>query len=55
MGNVGSVSIDVGTELDLDEVLVLELDGIILTWREVSSNLVDRDAAWEGNTSLELL
>jgi hypothetical protein len=44
-----------GTELNLNEIFVLELDGILSAWGEVSGNLVDRDATWEGNTSLELL
>lgn len=55
MSSVGNISINMSTELNLDKVSVLESDRVFLEWGEVSGNLIDREAAWESNTSFELL
>ena len=52
---VGSVAVNVGSKLNLDDVFGLKFGGVISAWGEVSADLVDRDASWECNTSLELL
>ena len=52
VSGTGGVSVDVSSELDLDDVFVLESLGLLLARGEVAADFVDRNAAWECDSSL---
>lgn len=55
VGGVSSKAIDVSTTLNLSDIAILHLAGLVLEGREVSHDIVEGDAGGHGNTTLDLL
>ena len=55
VGARGREAIDVSSKLNLNQIFHFQSVRIFFKWREVAADLIDRDAAGEGNTSLEFL
>ena len=55
VGSVGTESIEVSSELNLDKIFVLKGNAIIWAWWKVASYLVYTNASREADSSFELL
>jgi len=53
VGSKSSVPIDMRSQINFNNISCLKLGRIISARREVASNFIDRNAAWESYTSLK--